>query len=200
MSNIIKHVGLNNAKKVIILWPRCPGEEHMALALYEDKIPATYKDAIHKVVESVAGQQAKNLADALFEVKLPDSRNLLETLHKEGHIKKIQTDQTFMTPDSINKIKLNELNDMLDKIEVGGDAAQKLSDLDAQKGMNRKNRKSVVVEEGLTLSANDKSTISALKKQTEQLTGTVEALLIEVRKLKGEKVPEVVVAKAKKVK
>jgi hypothetical protein len=39
-----------------------------------------------------------------------------------------------------------------------------------------------------------------LKKQTEQLTGTVEALLIEVRKLKGEKVPEVVVAKAKKVK
>lgn len=197
-NNICKHVGLNNAKKVLILWNKVPGENHMALVLYADKIPAAYSELIHKTLISEAGQKAKNFADALNEVKLPDGRNLLNALHTESHIKKVQTDQTFITPDSINKIKLSELNDMLDKIEAGGDAAKKLEELDTYKGMNRKRRKGVVENTPSDLEASDKKLVAELREQTNQLKGAVEALLIEVRQLKAGR-PEIkeVTAKTK---
>lgn len=195
-NNITKHVGLNNGKKIIILWPQIPEETWMCLALITEQIPAAYRDEIFKVLNSEAGQKAKNLADALFEVKLPDGRNLLNVLHKESLLKKLQCDQTFVTPDSVNKIKLNELNDMLEKIESGGEAAQKLADLDAYKGMNRKKRSTAISE---TVVPSDLNVSD--KKLVEELKNTVEALIIEVRNLKGGNLnlpkPEVLTEKKK---
>lgn len=180
-NNITKHIGLNNGKKIIICWSQLPEEKHMCLALMTDTIPAAYKEAVFNTVNSEAGQKAKNLADALFEVKLPDGRNLLNVLHTENLLKKLQTDQTFVTPDSVNKIKLNELNDMLEKIEAGGEAAKKLADLDEHKGMNRKKRPNAPADQVSTQSDLNSSD----KKLVEELKNTVEALIIEVRNLKG---------------
>jgi hypothetical protein len=113
----------------------------MALVLFEDKTPPAYLEAVRKLLSSKTGQDAKNLIDASPLETLPDGRNLLVTLHTEGHIKKLPTNQIFITIDSRNKIKLNELNSMLDAIEAGGDAAHKLEDLDEHKGMNKKKSK-----------------------------------------------------------
>jgi len=199
-NNICKHVGLHNAKKILILWNKVPGESHMALVLFADKIPAAYSELVHKTLVSEAGQKAKNFADALNEVKLPDGRNLLNALHTESHIKKVQTNQTFVTPDSINKIKLNELNDMMDKIEEGGDAKKKLEDLDLYKGMNKRKRRNGLSTTPSDLDISDKKMVVALQEQVKQLTGAVEALLVEVRQLKGDRSePASVAPKTRKI-
>lgn len=193
MGNFLKHVGLNNAQKVIIIYNKVPSEEHMALVLYEDKLPALYADAVHKALVSKEGQSSINLSDALCKVTLPDDRNLLTVLHKEGHIKKVQTNQTFITPNSVNKIRLSELNDTMDKIASGGEAAKKLAEFDAARGMNEKKRRNKIhgqlaVEE---IAEENNAVISEINNQILQLTNAVDAMLIEIRKLKGEKIPTV---------
>ena len=42
-----------------------------------------------KVIESPEGQTAETLGDAMFRSLLADGRPMLETLHKEGMIKKV---------------------------------------------------------------------------------------------------------------
>ena len=96
---MIKHVGRHGDKKIVILYRTVHGEDHMCLVAYSDLLPRTYHDAVMKTLETPAGQQAKEFADALFRNLLPDGRNMLHTLHREGLIKKVPTNQVIVTPD-----------------------------------------------------------------------------------------------------
>ena len=140
---MIKHVGLHNAKDVIIVLHKLPMEEHMCLVLNSDKIPPAYVHEVVKHLNSEAGQNAKEFASILETATLPDGRNLGQVLHVEGHFKKVPTNQVFVTPDKVNKVRLNDLNEYLAKIAEGGDALKKLEELDKNKGMNRKQRGNV---------------------------------------------------------
>ncbi|NIU00069.1 MAG: hypothetical protein GWN01_03740, partial [Nitrosopumilaceae archaeon] len=70
--NFIKHIGRHGDNKVAIVFRQLPSEDHMALVVYTDKIPATFHDTIMKVIESDPGQKAKELADVLHRNMLPD--------------------------------------------------------------------------------------------------------------------------------
>ena len=134
-----KHVGLDNAKKIIIMSHSLPGPDgHMCLVVYPEKMPQQYLEHLSRVLNSAEGQAAKNLMDEAFKVTMPDGRNLLVTLHSEGHLKKRPTNQVFIQPDSRNKLYLSELNNMLEKIEEGGTAKTKLEEYDAGRGLNKK--------------------------------------------------------------
>ena len=132
---MIKHVGKHNQKRVAIVYRTVPDEDHMALVAYADSLPSMVHDEVMKVIESAIGQNAKELADALFRTTLADGTNCLTTLHKGGWLKKVPCNQVIVTPTAKSTCRLDELNNLLKKIEEGGDAAASLANIDANRGM-----------------------------------------------------------------
>jgi hypothetical protein len=137
---MIKHVGKHNNKKLVLLWRKVPNENHMALVLYSDTLPRSIHDEVMKQLESAVGQNAKDFADVLFRTTLNDGRNALETLHREGFIKKVPCAQVLITPTSKSTVRLDELNDILDEMDKGEEAVKRLQQLDSSTGMQTKRR------------------------------------------------------------
>ena len=131
---MLKHVGRHGEKKVVVAYNTVPGEDHMALVIYSDSLPSMLHDEVMKVIESPAGQTAKSLADALFRNIMPDGNNTLGALHKGGYLKKVQTKQVILKPNAKSNVRLDELNDILKKMEGSAEAAKKLADIDAGRG------------------------------------------------------------------
>lgn len=131
----IKHVGKNGDRKVLVLYREVPGDEHMCLVVYPEVLNASWQDAIQKVVESDVGQQANQLADALHRSFLPDGRPILETLHTERMIKKVRTADVLMTPSTNASVRLDELNKLINEMNKGAEAMQKLAEAEATRGM-----------------------------------------------------------------
>ena len=131
----MKHVGKHGDRKVCVLFREVPGEDHMCLIIYPETIQAVWQDAIQKVLESDIGQQAEQLADALHRSLFPDGRAILETLHQERMIKKVRTADVIMTPNTASKIRLDELNKMLNEMKLGDAAVKKMAENDASRGM-----------------------------------------------------------------
>lgn len=137
---MIKHIGKHGDRKVAIVFREVPGEEHMALVIYPDVLPVSMHDSIMKVIESDVGQQAENLGDALFRSLLPDGRPILQTLHGEGMIKKVQAKQVVVTPNATSHVNLDEMNRIIREMKLGEDAIKKMAELDSSRGMTGKVR------------------------------------------------------------
>lgn len=137
---MLKHVAKHNDKKAVILFREVPNEGHMCLVAYSDLLPRLMHDEIMKVLESQVGQNAENLADALFRNVMADGRNTLESLHTNGLIKKVPTNQVIVTPGGKSSVRLDELNDILNEMKKGEDAIKKMAELDANAGMTGKRR------------------------------------------------------------
>jgi hypothetical protein len=131
----MKHVGKHGDRKVCILFRQVPGEDHMCLVIYPDTLHAHWQDSIQKALESDVAQQSEELADALHRNFLPDGRPILETLHQERMIKKLRTADVIVTPTPTSKIRLDELNKMLNEMKQGEAAIKKMAENDASRGM-----------------------------------------------------------------
>ena len=140
---MIKHVGKHNNKKIVLLWRKVPNEDHMSLVLYSDTLPRMIHDEVMKQLESPIGQNSKDFSDVLFRTTMPDGRNALEVLHREGFIKKVPTSQVLITPTTKSSVRLDELNNILDEMEKGEEAIKRLADLDKEAGMVGQNKKRV---------------------------------------------------------
>jgi hypothetical protein len=131
----IKHVGKHGDRKVCIMFRQVPGEEHMALIIYPEVLPAHWQQAVQSVLESDIAQQSEELADALHRNFLPDGRPILQTLHEERMIKKVRTSDIIVTPNQNATIRLDELNKMLNEMKLGEAAIKKMAQNDASRGM-----------------------------------------------------------------
>jgi hypothetical protein len=131
----IKHVGKHGDRKVCILFRQVPGEDHMALVIYPEVLPAHWQDTVQRALESDIAQQSEELADALHRSFLPDGQPILQTLHQERMIKKVRTGDIIVTPNQTSKIRLDELNKMLNEMKLGEDAVKKMAQNDASRGM-----------------------------------------------------------------
>lgn len=161
---MIKHVGKHNQRKIAILYKTVPDEDHMALIVYTDNLPSMIHDEAMKVLESDVGQQAKELADALFRHIMPDGRNCLQSLHQMGLIKKVPTNQVIVTPTASSNCRLDELNDILKKMELGEDAVKKMADMDANRGTKG------VLNEGRDLGEPVKTSASSVNTSSDTLS------------------------------
>lgn len=132
---MIKHIGKHGDRRVAIVFREVPGEDHMCLVVYPDILPVAMHDAMMKVIESEPGQAAENLGDALFRSLFNDGRPMLQTLHAEGMIKKVQTKQVTVTPTATSHVNLEEMNGIIRKMKLGEDAIREMADLDANRGM-----------------------------------------------------------------
>jgi len=131
----MKHVGKHGDRKVCIMFRQVPGEEHMALIIYPETLQAHWQQAVQTVLESDIAQQSEELADALHRNFLPDGRPILQTLHEERMIKKVRTSDIIVTPTAQSKIRLDELNKMLNEMKLGEEAIKKMAQNDASRGM-----------------------------------------------------------------
>lgn len=138
---MLKHIGKHSDRKVAIVFREVPNEEHMCLIVYPETLPINVHDSVMRVIESDVGQQAENLGDALFRSLLPDGRPILQTLHTEGMIKKVQTSQIVVTPNASSHVRLDEMNSILREMKQGEAAIKKLAQLDQDKGITGKARR-----------------------------------------------------------
>jgi hypothetical protein len=99
---MVKHVGVlnNTGKNVVVVFMRLPGDPNHALVIDTDALPDQYNEAVRKVVESVEGQQSKNLADVLGRRPCPDGSNmtLLQKFHSADRLEKVPVNLVIMTP------------------------------------------------------------------------------------------------------
>ncbi len=115
MANIIKHVGriVTNKRKVIVAYRVLPNDPDNCVVVTTENLMADEHDALMKLVESDAGQQSNELADAMARTRLPDGRIMLAAFHSTGKMVKIGTDKVEMTPNMQTTILLKDLNEVL---------------------------------------------------------------------------------------
>lgn len=135
MAKFLKHVGKHGDRKVAVVFRQIPGEEHMCLVVYSELLNQNIHDPLMAAIESDTGQSVENLGEALDRSYTKDGRQILQVLHREGMLKRVQTEQIVMTPVPGQTIRLNELNVMLNEMAKGEEAVKKLAEYDASRGL-----------------------------------------------------------------
>ena len=130
-----RHVGKQGDRKVAVVFREVPGEPHMCLVTHTELLNQHIHDPLIQCIESDIGQNSEHLADALNRTHTKDGRIILQVLHAEGQLKKVQTSQILMTPSPNQSIRLNELNTILDEMKQGESAVKRLQELDNSRGM-----------------------------------------------------------------
>jgi hypothetical protein len=193
--NFLRHVGKQGDRKVAVVFREVPGEPHMALVVYTETLNRNIHDPLVKCIESDIGQSSENLAEALNRSYTTDGQIILQKLHAEGMLKKVQTELIVMTPAPNTRIKLNELNKILDEMKMGEEAVKKLADMDSQMGMQdpaavaRRMRGDAVP--GLDASPiqasgdalGDTALAANLRQQADRMSREANGLLVEAQRL-----------------
>lgn len=135
MSKFIRHIGKIGDRKIAVVFREVPDEPHMALVVYTETLHAHLHDSLIQCIDSDIGQHSEHLADALNRSYTKDGKIILQVLHTEGMLKKVQTSTVIMTPSSNTTIRLDELNKILDDMQQGEKAVERLKELDASRGM-----------------------------------------------------------------
>lgn len=190
-----KHIGKHGDRKVAVVFREVPGEAHMSLVTYTETLNREIQDSLMRVIQSAPGQQANELAEILNRELGPDGRPLLEVLHSEGKIKKVNSNQVIMTPTPSNTVRLDELNDLINQLETGEEAVQRLAELDANQGLvdpTIKKRAQQVAQSAADLASSPESSLSdegianSLLDQASRMELEAKSLLAESKRLKAE--------------
>lgn len=201
---MLKHVGKHNDKRCVIIFRKIPELDHMALVVYSDLLPRMVHDEIMRAVESPQGQAAMEISEVLFRTIMADGTNCLESLHRNGLMKKVPTNQVLVTPTATSSVRLDELNDILDEMAKGEEAMKRLQEIDSNRGMSGKTspRRAEIQElgdkktreaQGNTSAAamlsgmlNDGDLAVQRMEQAEKMEATAKQLLAEAERLKAE--------------
>jgi hypothetical protein len=150
------------------------------------------------VLESAPGQQATNLADVFHRNLLSDGRNILQTLHHEGMLKKIATNQVILTPTATSSVKLDEINRLVKEMESGTEALKRMQEIDNNSGMvapdvkrlaesefkNRQSAQSQPLQAPATGALDDKSLAGNMLAQAKRMEMEAKSLISEAAKMK----------------
>ena len=152
-----------------------------------------------RCIESDIGQNSENLADALNRTYTQDGKPILQTLHFEGQLKKVQTSLVVMTPQPNTRIKLDELNKILNEMKQGEDAVKRLAELDSSRGLQdpadvaRRLRgdkmPSQINQQGLQATGDalgDNAIANNLRQQAAKMAAEAKGLLAESERLMNE--------------
>lgn len=213
--SFLRHVGKINDRKVAIVFRELPGEPHMGLVVYTETLNAHLHDAIIRCIESDIGQASEHLADALNRSYTQEGKVILQVLHQEGILKKVQTAQVLVTPSPNTVIRLDELNKILNEMKQGEEAVKKLAEMDKQMGMQdpaqvarRMRGDKTPAPAGSDAALSDTSLAQNLRDQADRMNREAKGLMAEAQRLlkeasaldpvKAEKAPKA--KKATKVK
>ena len=189
---MIKHVGRQGDKKVVVVFREVPEEEHMALVVYPDQLQQNLHDDLMNAIQSVKGQEAKDLGNALHGITGTNGRTILNTIHSERFMKKVRTQDILMIPQPNNPgIRLDELNKIIRDLDTGADAAAQLADMDANAGLADPQKKAkgiaaAAAATGSTGVLTDEAIAQNLVQQAEQMKAQMATLEAEAARLMEE--------------
>ena len=191
---MMKHVGRHGEKRVAVIFREVPGEEHMALVTYPDQLKQTTHDDLMNAIQSVKGQEAKHLGEALHGMTGTDGQTILNMLHREGFMKKVRTQDIIMMPrPNTPGARLDEVNDIIRGMETGSEAAQQMAKLDAQAGLADPDKKAAGEAAAAQVAGNSSAGILGdadiarnLVTQAEQMKAQMATLQAEVERLMEE--------------
>lgn len=196
MAAFIRHVGQHGDRKVAIVFREVPGESHMCLVVYTELLNRNIHDPLISCIESDIGQNSENLADALNRMHTRDGKILLQVLHAEGMLKKVNTEQIVMTPAPNTKIKLNELNKILNEMKQGEEATKRLAEMDKSMGMQspaevaRRMRGDIPAQQPVTAAQagalGDDALANQFRMQAEKMQREAQGLMAEAQRLLNE--------------
>jgi len=191
--SFLRHVGKIGDRKVAVIFREIPGETHMCLVAYTETLNQHIHDPMMRCIESDVGQNSENLADALNRSYTQDGKIILQVLHAEGMLKKVQTSQVIMTPTPTTKIKLEELNKILDEMQQGEAAVKRLAELDASRGLQnpadvarRMRGESTIPEPTVSGVLGDAQLANNLRSQAEKMYRDAKMLMAEAERLQKE--------------
>jgi hypothetical protein len=189
----LRHVGKMGDRKVAVIFREVPGETHMCLVAYTETLNQHIHDPMMRCIESDIGQNSENLADALNRSYTNDGKIILQVLHAEGMLKKVQTSQVIMTPTPATKIKLDELNKILDEMQQGEAAVKRLAELDASRGLQdpadvarRMRGESTIPPTPTTGILGDNQLANNLRDQAQRMNREAKGLMAEADRLMKE--------------
>ena len=192
-----RHVGKHGDRKVAIVFREVPNEVHMCLVTYTETLNQHVHDPLIKCIESDIGQNSEHLADALNRTYAKDGRPILQVLHLEGQLKKVQTSAIVMTPSPNQTIRLDELNKILDEMQQGESAVKRLQELDDSRGMQdpadvvrrMRGNQNAPATKGLQASGDalgDATIAQNLRQQAAKMDAEAKGLLAEAARLHKE--------------
>ena len=108
----MKHIGRikNSRRKCVIAYRVLPKDPDNCLIVQTESLNSDYHDAMMTALESNVGQASYEFAEAMHRSYMPDGRNMLAVLHREGGLTKYPTHMIEMTPNTQTTIMLDELN------------------------------------------------------------------------------------------
>lgn len=161
----IKHVGRVRAtgKKCIVAYRTLPGDAYTCLIVPTENLPDSYHDSIINLVESTAGQDSHEFAEAMARTNFPDGSIMLAALHVQNRLVKVSTDQIEMLPTPGVSIQLSELNQII--AEQRGIA---IDDLSIKSGEVIKNLTAPALETPKAKESDVARTTSASVNETEE--------------------------------
>lgn len=194
--SFLRHVGKIGDRKVAVLFREVPNEPHMALVTYTETLNQHIHDPMMAAIESQVGQGSENLADMLNRTYTKDGKIILQVLHSQGLIKKVQTETIMMTPNSTTSIRLSELNKILTEMKQGEEAVKRLAEIDSSRGLQdpadvaRRMREAKEVRQPVTASSNDvlgdNQLANNLRQQAARMSSEAKGLLAEADRLMKE--------------
>jgi hypothetical protein len=169
----------------------------MCLVVHTELLNQHIHDPLIQCIESDIGQNSEHLADALNRTHTKDGRIILQVLHAEGQLKKVQTSQILMTPSPNQSIRLNELNTILDEMKQGESAVKRLQELDNSRGMQdpadvvrrMRGNQTAPAPKGLQASGDalgDATIAQNLRQQAAKMDAEAKGLLAEAQRLQKE--------------
>lgn len=190
----MKHIGKHDQRSAVVLFKELPNDvDEMCLIVYTDTLPKIIHDPMMKCIESEVGQMADDITEPLNRTLMDNGRNVLQSLHKDGYMKRVPQNQMILTPNAHTTIRLDELNKILRQMSEGKEATDKMRELDAQAGIRDPAKTTltapevaapiVAAEDGVLTDANiAQGQIS----QADALAANAEQLLAEAANLREE--------------
>ena len=119
MTGMTKHIGRHKGtgQRLSVVFMRLPEDKDHALVVYSDQLPDKYHDDFMTAIESPECQGANVLYEGLQRKVFWHGNPMLDTLHKEGFLKKVPTSAVVMQPTPQQQVALDDILAQMDKIE-----------------------------------------------------------------------------------
>lgn len=126
MANL-KHIGrvANTDVKCVVVFREIYDAEgnvvepDNCLVVETERLPDMEHDDVIRVVESQAGQDAKEFYEIAHRSRFSDGTNMLVSMTQRGRLRKYPTEQIVLTPNPQTAISLKEVNEIIAKQKSG---------------------------------------------------------------------------------
>jgi len=126
MATPMKHVGKIGSKPCVVLYREVPGDSEYALIVQTHNLPDAMHDALMSVISSTEAQQANEVAEVLDRRQFNDGSNMLQQLHYDKRIEKVQVSLVSLTPTPQQSVPLGEVNAEIRKIQNNSNPPTKI--------------------------------------------------------------------------